>query len=359
MLHRKPLHHNDQYANGTTNNPYHLSPVRNRPRTVLEDHDVKKTLNQSAMRRRKTMYRRIRLLIITFGILSLLVHGYYEARRYIQSRVPSVTFENPDTSKLRGYNDSSDTSLIQPEVCFVTSSYSKKKKEMDKLLVVNNKSPYLRFYLFTNMNDDEWPTPGWTKIVTHFKYRRIITHSRYGKFLGWKEPKIQACKAVFYMDACLRPSENQTMWRELAEIIATDEVGLMQWPHPKNRTGVIGEFLAIKDSKKDIDKNIVKSLQWMIAQDDLDVNATIYMNENFGYDPNSEVYQKLSQAFWDRYSLEEGSWRDQPLWAFMLHRYNITPIPYPVPYQQVWQRNNGRSLGHHGHAYTSEKDVLA
>lgn len=374
MLHRKPQHHNDhshhdnEYNNSSTNGGSYLhSPIRNNNNATLqlsisEDHDVKKTLNQTAMRQRKTLYKRIRWLVVALGILALLYHGYYEARRYIQSRVPSVNFENPDAdmSQLRGYNES-EAAIIRPEVCFVTASYSKKKKEMDKLLVINNKSPYLRFYLFTNLKDQEWSTPGWTKIVTHFNYRRIITHSRYGKFLGWKEPQIQECKAVFYMDACLRPSENQTMWRELAEIIATDATGtgLMQWPHPKNRSGVIGEFLAIKDSKKDIDKNIVKSLQWMIAQDDFDMKAIIYMNENFGYDPNSEAYQKLSQAFWDRYSLEEESWRDQPLWAFMVHRYNVTPMPYPVEYKKVWQRNNGRSLGHHGHAYTSEKDVLA
>ncbi|CAJ1955603.1 unnamed protein product [Cylindrotheca closterium] len=373
MLHRKPQHHNDNHhhhnntANGNANNANGYSPIRNTLKlSISEDHDVKKTLNQSAMRRRKNLYKRIRVFIVTSGILALLYHGYYEGRRYIQSRVPSVSFENPNSDdsssqQLRGSNESDEGATIQPEVCFITASYSKKKKEMDKLLVINNKSPYLRFYLFTNLNDQEWSTPGWTKIVTHFKYRRIITHSRYGKFLGWKEPEIQECKAVFYMDACLRPSENQTMWRELADIIATDETGtgLMQWPHPKNRSGVIGEFLAIKDSKKDIDKNIVKSLQWMIAQEDLDVKAKIYMNENFGYDPNSQVYRELSQAFWDQYSLEEDSWRDQPLWAFMLHRYNITPIPYPVPYKQVWQRNDGRALGHHGHAYTSEKDVLA
>lgn len=357
MLHRKPQHHTDHHTNNNTHGSYHLSPVRNRPISVLEDHDKKKTLNQSSTRRKNTIHKRIRVVLTTICILSLAYTSYCQARRFILSRVPSVTFENPDTNQLRGQNESG-TSLMQPEVCFVTASYSKKKNEMDKLLIINNKSPYLRFYLFTNLKDEEWSTPGWTKIVTHLNYRRIITHSRYGKFLGWKEPRIQSCKAVFYMDSCLRPSENQTMWREIAEIIATDDVGLMQWPHNQNRSGVIGEFLGIKESMKDIDKNIVKSLQWMIAQDDLDTNATIYMNENFGYDPNSKVYQKLSQAFWDHYSLELDSWRDQPLWAFMLHRYNITPIPYPFPYKKVWHRNNGRALGHHGHSYTSEEDVL-
>mmetsp|Transcript_9145 Transcript_9145/g.21798 ORF Transcript_9145/g.21798 Transcript_9145/m.21798 type:complete len:377 (+) Transcript_9145:137-1267(+) len=375
MLHRKPQHHNDHHYNNSNSNnnnhtnggAYHQSPKRNNALqlSISEDHDVKKTLNQSAMRRRKTLYKRIRVVVAIMGILALLYKGYLEGCRYMLARVPSITFENPDddSSQLRGvvYNESdADAMIIQPEVCFITASYSKKKKEMDKLLVVNNKSPYLRFYLFTNLKDKEWSTPGWTKIVTNLNYRRIITHSRYGKFLGWKEPQIKECKSVFYMDACLRPSENQTMWREFAEIIANDEtgVGLMQWPHQKNRSGVIGEFLAIKYSRKDIDANIVKSLQWMIAQDDLDTNALIYMNENFGYDPNSETFQKVSQAFWDRYSLEEDSWRDQPLWAFMMHRYNITPIPYPVEYKKVWQRNNGRSLGHDGHIYTSEKDVL-
>eukprot|EP00980_Cylindrotheca_fusiformis_P026344 scaffold15914_cov80-Cylindrotheca_fusiformis.AAC.2 len=235
---------------------------------------------------------------------------------------------------------------------------------MDKLVVVDNQSPFLRFFLFTNLDDSQWKTPGWTKIVTSFHYKRMLTHSRFGKFLGWKYPQVNECKAVFYMDSCLQPAQNQTLWRELAEIIASDKTaGLMQSLHPDNRSGVVAEFLAIQRNRKDIEPNIVKSLQWMIAQDDFDTHAPIYLNENFGYNPKSPIYQKLSQAFWDHYSQEKDSWRDQPLWAFMLHRYNITPMPYPtnIPStKKLWVKGfRFISMGHRGHTYQTESEVLA
>jgi hypothetical protein len=268
--------------------------------------------------------------------------------------LPPVNFFNPDAP-----NERLGSQEIIPEVCFVTSSYSKNAAEMDKLVEINNLSPYLRFYLFTNLNDEQWKTPGWTKIVTNLGYRRMITHSRYGKFMGWKHMELRECKAVFYFDSCLTPAENQTLWRELADQIYNDhESGLMQSIHPNNRSGVISEFLAIQHSHKDIEGNIVKSLNWMIGQDDFDPTATVYLNENFGYNPNSYVYQKTSKAFWERYSLEEDSWRDQPLWSFMLHRFNVIPLPYPVQKDQVWKRNTERTLGHNRHEYLSEKDVL-
>ncbi|KAL3937611.1 MAG: hypothetical protein SGBAC_007320 [Bacillariaceae sp.] len=228
---------------------------------------------------------------------------------------------------------------------------------MDNLVRVVNGSPYLRFYIFTNLNDEQWDTKGWEKIITNFTYRRKITHSRYGKFLGWKYPQISRCRAVVYMDSCIRPTQRQNIWRELALRVQQSEVGLMQNPNPKNRSGIFGEFLAIQKSQKDMTSNIVNSLRWMVHQPDFDENIPIYWNEQFGYNPKSKIYQQLSQDFWDRYSQEEDSWRDQPLWAFMLHRHNVTPIPWPEK-EVLWGRSRV-DYGHNAHEYYSEEDVLA
>lgn len=326
---------------------------------LLDDHDEKKAKDQNARKRKRFILRFLRMILFSLAGLVAMVQVMKVGRSFLKPRIKVVNYANPDPRSTRlNYNK---TKVIKPEVCFITASYSKDAAGMDQLVVVNNHSPYLRFFLFTNLNDKEWKTPGWTKIVTTFNYKRMITHSRYGKFMGWKHPQVQECQAVFYMDACLRPTQNQKLWRDLSGIIASDTTaGLMQSLHPKNRSGVVGEFLAIQNSKKDIQANIVTSLQWMIGQKDLDPDAPIYLNENFGYNPKSPIYQKVSQAFWDHYSLEEDSWRDQPLWAFMLHRFNVTPMPYPPQvYDKLWGRNRGKLLGHHGHEYKSEKDVLA
>jgi hypothetical protein len=45
-----------------------------------------------------------------------------------------------------------------------------------------------------------------------------------------------------------------------------------------------------------------------------------------GYDPTNVWFQKASEFFWSRYSLELDSWRDQPLWAYTLHHFGINPL---------------------------------
>jgi hypothetical protein len=44
------------------------------------------------------------------------------------------------------------------------------------------------------------------------------------------------------------------------------------------------------------------------------------------YDPSNPHYQQLSRFFWKHYANETGSWRDQPMWAYSLYHFNITPM---------------------------------
>ena len=47
---------------------------------------------------------------------------------------------------------------------------------------------------------------------------------------------------------------------------------------------------------------------------------------NAAYDPKNEKFQQISDYFWNHYSSEVGSWRDQPMWAYTLYHFNITPM---------------------------------
>jgi len=241
--------------------------------------------------------------------------------------------------------------------CFLTASYSNSVKSMDHMININNTSPHFKFFLFTNWNDDQWETPGWTKITTKHNYTRSITHSRYGKFMGWKYDQIrEGCDAVYYMDANIMLHAKQSTWMEMAATISSTEPGLMQFKHNQGRNGISDEFRMIQRKRKDYPENVQRSLTWVRAQPDFEDHIPIYMNQVFGYNPKSPTYQKLSQGFWDHYSKEEDSWRDQPLWAFMVHRYHVTPLAFPVAwYKELWSVSN--SAGHGGHRYTSDADV--
>jgi hypothetical protein len=51
----------------------------------------------------------------------------------------------------------------------------------------------------------------------------------------------------------------------------------------------------------------------------------MYVNTFIGYNPKNPHFREAAQFFWDHYSLEQDSWRDQPLWAYVLYKYKIRP----------------------------------
>jgi hypothetical protein len=71
-----------------------------------------------------------------------------------------------------------------------------------------------------------------------------------------------------------------------------------------------------------------------------------------GYDPNNEHFRKSAEFFWNRYSIEEDSWRDQPLWCHTLERFHVKPI---IIGNRLFQANK-RRMGHNGHTYGAAQD---
>jgi hypothetical protein len=136
-----------------------------------------------------------------------------------------------------------------------------------------------QFFMYTNLEDLE--SLGWTKIVRNFNYRRFITHSRWGKFMAWKDPEMKACRTIFYLDGHYKPDRSPKRFADLAKQIRGSEFGLAQRPHT-SKPSAIGEFDAILRFKKDIQKNVNASIEWLQAQPDFYNNCTVYHNCYFG-----------------------------------------------------------------------------
>jgi hypothetical protein len=66
----------------------------------------------------------------------------------------------------------------------------------------------------------------------------------------------------------------------------------------------------------------------------------------------------LSLKFWERYSLELDSWRDQPLWSYMIKKLNITQVPFPDNHQDFFNKII-KFRGHGGHRYSAESNTDA
>lgn len=250
--------------------------------------------------------------------------------------------------------------VSKPEICFVTCIYGDNMNNTDRVVDVTELqsiAPSFRFFFFTNFPDLE--TPGWTKIITALPYRRLITHSRYGKFQGWKDPRVYECRYVYYVDAVVALRSETTIYRKLATYIESSKHGIIQQQHFKGREDLLQEFQEIVSNNKDLSSNVLASINWMKHRPNFPLNCTIYLNYAFGYDPKSPYFQKLSNAFWGHYSLETDSWRDRPLWAYMVNQTGIVPDPFPGQsflYAFLYEQER---IKDGGHVYTATDAILA
>jgi hypothetical protein len=167
------------------------------------------------------------------------------------------------------------------DVCFVSCIYAKSKESADKpadVSALRQANPSFQYFLYTNLEDMD--TPGWTKIVKQFSYRRYITQSRWGKFMSWKDPEMQACQTIFYFDGHFEPKKvSADVFRAEADSIRRSKFGLAQI---KRGHSVMDEFQMILNKKKDIPVNVDAAIKWLQAQPDFNPQCTMYANCFFG-----------------------------------------------------------------------------
>lgn len=224
-------------------------------------------------------------------------------------------------------------------LCFLTAQYTANVNATDTLTTPAQRHPQLleraKFYVFTNLPELVVPE-GWEKVVrTYPQYSRFITQSRAPKFQGFYDPIIQDnCRVVFYLDGSVEILGSwQDFMSDARRIVADDNStqnnnpGLMQPLHPFGNN-IQEDFAKIREFGKDTQHNLNITRHWLEQQDDYSSQIPVYSNMYFGYDVQSPVFRKAADYFWNTYSKEIGSWRDQPLWAYTLHHFNVTPLNF-------------------------------
>lgn len=81
------------------------------------------------------------------------------------------------------------------------------------------------------------------------------------------------------------------------------------------------------------EKRVACSVQSLLCSHELSVFTHAQFNDLpltallsiSAYDPNNVKYRELSSYFWKTYTTYGGLWRDQPLWAYILHLSDVTP----------------------------------
>jgi hypothetical protein len=228
------------------------------------------------------------------------------------------------------------------DICFVTCIFGKDLSEVDQPANVEWYTQHwcdVQFLLVTNL--PTLPARGWNKTImmnnnNDNETANFIVQSREAKFLGWKVlPHLtKQCAAVVYMDGYLQPKKGQWWWqpstlskfRAIADQVHHHPWGLSQVKQAYFNglpTTTILQNL-VKD-RKDTVEHVNATMTWLQQQDNYQEVVTYYLNKYFAYNPRNENYQQLSTWFWKHYTTYGGLWRDQPLWAYALHHFNVTP----------------------------------
>lgn len=193
------------------------------------------------------------------------------------------------------------------------------------------------YFLFTNLNSNMFDT-SWdvidisgNKNISNVSCN--IKKSRYPKFLSWHLLEFLGKKydVVFYSDAWVVPNEKKD-WDALATKIKKEKIfPFAQAEHNRKFCrdgGINAEFERILISKRDTEESIKKTKSALNAYDSsVNLNYPQYFeNTCFGYDFSSDRVRSITYELWKLYSMEYMSYRDQPLWNFLLLKNKVNPI---------------------------------
>ena len=228
------------------------------------------------------------------------------------------------------------------KICFVASIFTDDitKTDMPKMFDTNSNYDY---YLFTNQSPDVYET-SWNviqmPITINTKTNQNVINSRYPKFMIWEyfQKNNMHYDCIFTCDAYLVPNM-MTDWEECANQIINSENNfkLLQSLHrDANHKGINYECFKIIKYKKDTRENMLATIKFLQGLDTMfQVNTSFtctkfYENTVFGYDPNDMTTINFLRDFWNLYSSDENpTYRDQPLWNYLLLKNNIQPLVFP------------------------------
>jgi hypothetical protein len=224
------------------------------------------------------------------------------------------------------------------KICFTSALFCEKENldQLDKPGHFDRNKNY-DYFLFTNLEphlfDTSWDVINIGENENISNVNCNIKKSRYPKFLSWHllESLGKKYDVVFYCDAWVVPNEKKD-WKSLATKIKNEKTFPFAQPHHNRKVcrdgGVNAEFERILISKRDTPESIQKTKR-ILKTYDFSVNLDYpqyYENTCFGYKFSSDVVRNITHELWTLYLKKDVSYRDQPLWNFLLLKNKVNPI---------------------------------
>jgi len=204
------------------------------------------------------------------------------------------------------------------------------------------RNPNYDYFLFTDIDEEHFDT-SWD--VINIKDNPNISNlssntrkSRYPKFMSWEllESLGKSYDVVFYCDAWVIPNTNMRRsiksWNKIISDIMNEKTfPLVQKNHERKfvcEGGILTECDYIVNQNRDSSESIQKTINFFKNYDS-DVNLQYpqyFENTTFGYKFNDKTIRDFTRKFWEIYTKEDITYRDQPLWNFLLLKYDYKPL---------------------------------
>jgi len=218
------------------------------------------------------------------------------------------------------------------KIAFISSLFG---ADRGNLPTVFKKIDGFDYFLFSDRDQSNFKT-SWdvhdiskNENLTHLNCN--IRKSRYAKFLGWEllESMGKNYDFIFYSDVHYSPNYDSD-FKSLAEKVLNNPFPFCQDLHCANHIvqgGISAECNFIVQCKKDSRESISKTVRFFKKKfKDVNLHYPKYFeNTMFGYSFHSKEYRKISKDFWNIYTTEDISFRDQPLWHVLMFHNNLEP----------------------------------
>ena len=193
---------------------------------------------------------------------------------------------------------------------------------------VNDKFPRCKqfgkhdFIMFTD-NAEKYKSSGWTlkefsdDFNTNIRINNIL-RNRFVKFQLHHMIDVSQYTMIVYCDGYMFPIQSN-IWSKYLQLLKR-KGELIQQLHKLN---IYDECTNIVRYKRDTEENMKKMLEYFQS---LHVpKLKMYENTAFIYDPSNEKVRNVLDDFWKLYRSLDITYRDQPLWAYIMYKNNMNP----------------------------------
>ena len=250
----------------------------------------------------------------------------------LKNRLNINTIVGYDYMKIINYIEKPIKPNLKYKICFCTAYFG--NPEYFELSNNFTKIPEYDYFCFTDIKKTYLGAQIWDIIEIDKNYLNDIKNnnvkiSRYFKFLVWKYLKEIMKKEydfIIYCDHYLSPSPDVN-WIKICYKLDKSELGFLQYEHKRYYAGIKKDLEMIVINNTESQEIVNLTIDYLKNMNkNIHINTPQYFeNTVLGYQCSLKKVKRFTQLFWQHYSKNYPSYRDQPLWNYLYLFKDIYP----------------------------------